>query len=615
MSENRVYTWRRIWGLVKQHRKALIVANFIALAAAMTAVPVPLLIPLMVDEVLLEHPGMLVGWMSSLFPPAWHGPVLFIGFITLVTIGLRLAGLVLGIWQSRNFTLIAKDVTWKIRQDLLSRLRNVSMAAYTRLGSGSVSATLINDVNTLDEFIGTTISKLVVAVLSLIGVAGVLLWLNWQLALFILLLNPLVIYFTLRLGRKVRALKKRENTALELFQQAVTETLDALQQVRASGKEARFFNRLTLLAQDIRDQAGAFVWKSDAASRLSFMVFLIGFDVFRMLGLLMVLWSDLTIGEMLAIFGYLWFMMGPVQEILSIQYSYAAASGALQRINSVLNLEQRPAPEGHENPFLQRPVGLKVSHVTFTYPDHATPVLRDLSFSIAPGEKVAFVGASGGGKTTLINLLLGFYTPERGCICYNDTPLERIDPAALRRHVAVVLQQPMLFNESIRFNLTLGEPVSEAELWRALEMAQAEAFVRALPGKLDTMVGRNGIKLSGGQRQRLAIARMILQSPDVVLMDEATSALDVETERKLYDALRPWLAERTALIVAHRLTSVLQAERIIVFEDGRIVEQGEHAVLLKQQGTYWRLYGTAHQAGEDGSSLKSASMSSGSSLT
>ncbi len=585
------YSWKRIWQLIRAHRRALIVANLIAIAAAAVAVPVPLLIPLMVDEVLLNHPGALVQWMNVLFPENWHGPVLYIGFITLITIALRLAGLGLGIWQSRNFTLIGKDVTWKIRQDLLARLRQVSMSAYARLGSGAVSATLVNDVNTIDEFISTTISKLIVAVLSLVGVSAVLLWLNWQLALFILLLNPVVIYFTIALGRRVRELKKRENTALAAFQQAVTETLDALQQVRAAGKETRFFERLNQLARQVRDEAGRFVWKSDAASRLSFMIFLIGFDLFRMAGMLMVLWSDLTIGEMLAIFGYLWFMMGPVQEILSIQYSYAAASGALQRINQVLSLEREPQPQGHENPFAQPPVGIRVRDLTFTYPDQDTPVLHQVSFDVAPGEKVAFVGGSGGGKTTLVNLLLGFYAPQQGCICYNDIPIERIDRQALRAHVAVVLQQPMLFNETIRFNLTLGEPMEDAKLWQALEMAQAAAFVRQQPQGLDTVVGRNGIKLSGGQRQRLAIARMILQNPQVVIMDEATSALDGETERRLYDALRPWLAERTALIVAHRLTSVLQAERIIVFEDGRVVEQGDHAALLRQQGTYWRLYG------------------------
>ena len=584
------YTWSRIWALVRAHRRELIVANLIAVMAALVAVPVPLLIPLLVDEVLLHQPGTLVGWMNQLFPRSWHGPVLYIGFITLLTVLLRLAGLALGIWQSRNFTLIGKDVTWRIRQDLLARLRHVSMAAYTRLGSGSVSATLVNDINTLDEFIGTTISKLIVAVLSLLGVSAVLLWLNWQLALFILLLNPVVIYFTIALGRKVRELKKRENTALALFQQAVTETLDALQQIRAAGREQHFFDRLTQLARQVRDAAGQFVWKSDAASRLSFMVFLIGFDLFRMLGMLMVLWSDLTIGEMMAIFGYLWFMMGPVQEILSIQYAYAAASGALQRINSVLALEQEPAPKGRENPFTRLPVGVRVEGLTFAYGD-GPPVLRELSFAIAPGEKVAFVGASGGGKTTLVNLLLGFYTPQQGCICYNDVPLERIDRRLLRQRVAVVLQQSVLFDETVRFNLTLGDVLPEEKLWQALEMAQAAQFVRELENGLDTRVGRNGITLSGGQRQRLAIARMILQEPAVVIMDEATSALDAETERTLYEALAPWLESRTALIVAHRLTSVLQAERIIVFEDGRIVEQGDHAALLSQRGVYWRLYG------------------------
>ena len=595
-----VYSWARIWQLVRRYRRALILANLIAIAAAAVAVPVPLLIPLMVDEVLLGHGGPLVSAMQAIFPESLHGPVLYIGAITLLTILLRLVGLGLGIWQSRNFTLIGKAVTWHIRRDLLARLRSISMQAYARLGSGSVSATLVNDVNTLDEFIGTTISKLVVAVLSLVGVSAVLLWLNWPLALFILLLNPLVIYFTIALGRRVRELKRRENTALELFQQAVTETLDSFQQVKASGKEERFFERLTALADRVRDEAGQFVWKSDAASRLSFMVFLIGFDIFRMAGMLMVLWSDLTIGEMMAIFGYLWFMMGPVQEILSIQYSHAAASGALARINSVLALETEPRPEGAENPFGQRPVGVRVERVTFRYDGQEEPVLKDLSFAIAPGEKVAFVGASGGGKTTLVSLLLGFYRPQSGCICYNDVPLERIDRQALRRHVAVVLQQPMLFNESVRFNLTLGDEVPEARLWQALEMAQARDFVEKLPEGLDTRVGRDGFRLSGGQRQRLAIARMILQDPAVVIMDEATSALDADTERRLYDALRSWLEERTALIVAHRLTSVLQAERIVVFEDGRIVEQGDHDALLGRRGTYWRLYGKDGRNGEQG---------------
>ncbi|MDX1795113.1 MAG: ABC transporter ATP-binding protein, partial [Hydrogenovibrio sp.] len=218
------------------------------------------------------------------------------------------------------------------------------------------------------------------------------------------------------------------------------------------------------------------------------------------------------------------------------------------------------------------------------------PVLHNLSFEIHPGEKLAFVGASGGGKTTLVQLLLGFYQQTSGQVCYNGLPIEEIGQQVVRENVATVLQQPVLFNQTVRFNLTLGRDLSDDKLWQALALAQLKEVIADLDGQLDAIVGRNGIKLSGGQRQRLAIARMILQDPKVVIMDEATSALDMETERRLYEDLAPFLKGRTTLIVAHRLSSIKQADRILVFEDGHIIESGSHEDLVVAGGTYQRLY-------------------------
>lgn len=584
------YSWQRIFHLVKQHKKLLIKAHIIALFATLATVPLPLLLPLLVDEVLLNQPGWIVAGLQMIAPESWYSAFYYIVAITVLTIVLRMLGVGLGVWQMQQFTVISKDVTYRIRRDLLARVQGVSMAQYETLGTGSVNSTLVNDVNTIDNFLGTTVGKLIIAVFSLVGMTLILLWLHWQLALFILLMNPIVVYFTMRMGRKVKTLKKSENTALDAFQQSLSETLDALQQVRAANQDRTFFSRVRQHAFEVKRHSEAFTWKSDAASRVSFLIFLVGFDVFRGVSMLMVVFSGLSIGEMMAVFGYLWFMMGPVQELLAIQYSYNAASGGLQRINSVLDLQQEPVFSAQTNPFTSQAVSVEVKNVRFHYPGKTENVLDDLSFVIHPGEKLALVGASGGGKTTLVQMLLGFYRPDQGQILYNAVPIEQIGYEQVREQVATVLQTPMLFNQSIRFNLTLGRDLADEVLWQALEMAQLADTVRALELQLDTLVGRNGIKLSGGQRQRLAIARMILQDPKVVIMDEATSALDMETERKLYEDLAPFFVGRTTLIVAHRLSSIRQADRILVFEDGRIIESGHHDELIELEGTYHRLY-------------------------
>ncbi|WP_029937548.1 ABC transporter ATP-binding protein [Thiomicrospira sp. S5] len=589
-SDRPAYSWQRIFDLVLRHKSRLIKAHIIALFAMLATVPLPLLLPLLVDEVLLDKPGWIVHSLNDVIPLAWQTALGYILIVTLITILLRVLGVVFGVWQVQQFTVISKDVTFGIRKDLLARIQGVAMSQYETMGSGSVTATMVNDVNTIDTFLGTTVGKVILAVFSLVGVTAVLLWLHWELALFILLMNPIVVYFTMRMGRAVKTLKKDENTAIDAFQQALSETLDALQQVRAANQDTPFFRRILGNAQDIKHHSEAFTWKSEAASRISFLIFLVGFDIFRGVSFLMVVFSNLSIGEMMAVFGYLWFMMGPVQEILAIQYAYSAGSGALQRINNVLDLEQEPKYPQKQNPFDADTVSVEVKNLFFHYPGKDEAVLHDLSFTIQPGEKLAFVGASGGGKTTLVQLLLGFYQQDAGEVLYNGVSIKDIGQQCVRENVATVLQQPVLFQQSIRFNLTLGQDLADEQLWQALEMAQLKEVVEKLEHRLDTMVGRNGIKLSGGQRQRLAIARMILQDPKVVIMDEATSALDMETERQLYVDLAPFLKGRTTLIVAHRLSSIKQADRILVFEDGHIIESGSHEDLVVSGGTYQRLY-------------------------
>lgn len=576
--------------MITHHRRELVAANIIAVLGALTAVPVPLLIPLLVDEVLLDHPGPAVAWMNSVFPETWHGPTLYILAVLVLTLILRILTLVFNVWQTREFTIIAKDVIFSIRKALLLRLERFSMAEYETLGSSTVASHLVTDLDAIDQFVSQTTSKFIVAVLSVVGTAVVLLWMHWQLALFILLLNPAVIYLTTLFSRRVKKLKTRENSAYQVFQESLAETLDAIQQIRASNRERHYIRRVIDSAGHIRDHSAAFTWKSDAANRLSFMVFLFGFDLFRALSMFMVLFSDLSIGQMLAVYAYLWFMMTPVQEILNIQYAYQAAKAALVRINRLVDVGLEPHYPSTLNPFEGvQTTSIRVEGVDFRYGDGPL-VLNGVNLQIRAGEKVALVGASGGGKTTLVQILLGLYLPERGEIRFDGVPVSQIGLDVVRDNVATVLQHPALFNDSVRNNLTLGKATPEPELWQALEIAQLADVVHSLPASLDTRVGRDGIRLSGGQRQRLAVARMVLSNPKVVILDEATSALDTTTEQNLHQALQAFLLHRTTLIIAHRLSAVRQADRALVFEDGRIVEDGSHDDLMRNDGLYASLY-------------------------
>jgi ATP-binding cassette subfamily C protein len=580
-------------GIIKQafgYKKHLIKANLIALLAVLCAVPVPLLLPLIVDEVLLDQPGATVHFIQSVTPESWHGPVLFVMAVLVLTLFLRTSAVLLNVVQSRYFTMIAKHITYRIRKRLIKRLGTIAISEYETRGSAGIASHFVTDIEVIDNFIGNTLSRLIVATLSIIGTAVILLFLHWQLALLILFLNPLVIYFTTVIGKRVKELKRKENSAFEIFQQSLTETLDAVQQIRAVNREQYYLSRVINNARHVRNHAAEFAWKSDAANRLSFVIFLFGFDVFRAIAMLMVVFSDLTIGQMFAVFGYLWFMMGPVQEILNIQYSFFSASAAVTRLNKLFSMKQEQHYPSQVNPFeVGKPSSIRIEDLHFQYGEN-TKVLNGVSLDIKAGEKVALVGASGAGKSTLVNVLLGLYPADQGMVFFNGSPVSEIGLANVREHVATVLQSPALFNDSVRHNITMGRDYDDEAIWQAIQIAQLDDVIQALPEQLDTIIGRDGVKLSGGQRQRLAIARMVLINPSVVVLDEATSALDSDTEFQLHTALEAYLKNRTTIIIAHRLSAVKQADRVVVFDGGEIIMDGDHDSLISQQGLYQTLY-------------------------
>jgi len=582
--KDKICSIEAIVGEVFSYKKELFVGNFLALLSTLLISIIPLFIPLLVDELLLGKTHGLIIWIKTyLFTSDIKGYVFFLLF---VTIFLRILSVIFAILQSKIFTIISKNISYKLRISLLEHLQKVSLKEYEMMRSGSVSSKLVSDVETIDAFVSSTISKLIIASLILVFSSIILLWIHWELALFILITNPIVVFFTAKLARNIGRLKREENKAIEVFQSTLTETLELFHQIRAANKEEYFFKKTRAKAEELKDNAIAFSYKSEAAMKFSYLIFLAGYEIFRAVSILAVAYSDLSVGLMLAIFSYLWVMVTPTQDIINFQYALATAKSACLRINDIFNMKKEPQRQEKSNPFVEdKPLDIKVKNLYFSYASKS--ILSNISMEIKQGTKVALVGASGAGKSTLANILLGFYPLEEGDISYGEISYRNLKLSTLREHIHLILQNPKLFNDTMLFNLTLGKNYSKEEVDFAVKTAQLKKVIEDLEDGFLTLVGKDGIKLSGGQRQRVAIARMILANPKVVIFDESTSAIDVHTEFKLFEDLKMFLADKTVITIAHRLSTIQSAGYIYVLEEGRIVDAGTPQTLLNKDESYF----------------------------
>jgi ATP-binding cassette subfamily B protein len=487
---------------------------------------------------------------------------------------------------------IGERVVADVRRAVFTHALALDVGFYETTRTGELISRLTSDTALLQVVVGSTLAM---GVRSALLAAGGLLMLaitSPTLTALVLLGVPVVLLPSWLIGHRVRRLSRQSQDRIGDIGAYVDETLHAIRTVQASCHEPIDSARYGQRVEQAFDTA---MRRSLASASLSSVVTLLSFGAIGTVlwfGGHAVLAGDITGGELTAFLFYAVLVAGSLGSLSDIAGQLLRGAGAAERLMELLVSEPAIAPPPAPQP-LPRPLRghIRAEAVTFRYPGRPdTPALANIDLDIAPGERVALVGPSGAGKSTLFHLLLRFYDPEQGQLAFDGVDLRALNPTELRRHIAVVPQDPVIFGTSAEENIRYGTEGATAEQIRAAaEAAHADVFIRRLPEGYATFLGERGVRLSGGERQRIAIARAVLREPALLLLDEATSALDAESERLVQDALLHLMAERTSIVIAHRLATVREADRILVLDQGRIVAEGRHAQLQAQGGLYARL--------------------------
>lgn len=484
---------------------------------------------------------------------------------------------------------VGQRVVANIRERLYSHLQTLSLSFFDRTPTGVLMARITNDVNSIQGAVSNAVTGMVKDVFTAVGLIGVVFYRDWQLALVAILVFPLAVYPFVQFSRKLRKISKRTLETMAYISTFLQETIFGHRIVKAFNMEAYENRRF----KDANERYFKYLMKRVKIRALSnpIMEWLayIGIGSFIWIGGYRVISGAMTVGDFFSFLTAMALLYDPMRGLSKVNLLIQEGIVAARRVFAILDLkpEVTDSPDARVLPSFSRKIEYR--NVSFRYADEM--ILKRITFTVEPGEKVALVGSSGAGKTTLVNLLPRFYDVTKGKILIDGMDIRHATLTSLRGQIGVVSQQTLLFNDTVRNNVAYGRPdIPEEEVIKAATMADAHDFIVKLPQGYDTVIGEQGVRLSGGQRQRISIARALLKNAPILILDEATSSLDTESEREVQGALDRLMEKRTVLVIAHRLSTVRNVDRILVLSEGRIVEEGVHKELMAIGGEYKKLY-------------------------
>lgn len=560
-----------LFSLIRPHSRTLKISIFFMLLDLGAWLAEPLILGDVIDRVADgDRPGLI------------RGIVILVGITGI------------NFWAWKSFMLasgqMGQDVLFDLRRALFGKFQKLSLSFHEKYTSGRVVARLTSDIDALSELLQTGLREVVTNVLAILGIIIILFAKNWRLALVSLLSFPLVLLLTWWFRKHSERAYRAVRNAVALVIVFYNESLGGIRAGQAFRREPRnknIFENLTATYRDANTRSSQLAAAYGPGVRLlgrltNVGVLLYGAVLFRA--------DAITIGTLI---GFVWYMnrfFGPLQDLSQFYNVFQAASAALEKLAGVLE-EPDAVPDPADPTILEQPSGeIKFDHVTFSYRDDKV-VLHDVDLVVPSGQTVALVGQTGAGKSTMAKLIARFYDPTSGAVSLDGVDLRQVSEEQLRRSVVVVTQESFLFSGTVADNIGFGKPEAPREQIEAAAAAiGAHGFISSLPDGYDTDVKKRGGRLSAGQRQLIAFARAFLADPRVLILDEATSSLDIPTERLVQHALRTLLADRTAFIIAHRLTTVEIADRVLVIDDGRVVEDGSPQELIGSGGRYADLH-------------------------